>query len=72
MVKKSNKELGFYWAIYTCINCGTKMSVKVTFGKGIPIFSSRVSESNKVLGIEESPECEYSGCASWSHGKKDE
>ena len=68
---ETNKELGYYWAEYICLNCKTKMSVKVPYGKSMPIYSNN-EYSIKMRYVESAPECTYCGSRYWSHGKKPE
>lgn len=66
---KTNKENGFYWVEYRCMNCGTVMSVKIPYGESMPIYSDD-EYSIKMGYVKSAPECTYCGRRDWSHGKK--
>lgn len=71
----TNKERGYYTAVYTCINCGYKMEVQVPYGKSMFIFVYEMPKSFRDgvdYGYRISPECEYCGRSRWSHGKRPE
>jgi DNA-directed RNA polymerase subunit RPC12/RpoP len=70
-MNKTNKELGFYFVQYVCMNCSTKTEIKVDFGKPMPYFSTDKNSIEKGYALQ-APECRYCGCLSWSHGKKSE
>ena len=67
MNSTTNKERGYYWVTYTCINCGWKIDKKVDFGKSIPTLTT--DKKSIEAGRDEAPECSRCGCFDWSYGK---
>jgi len=66
----TNKQRGFYYAIYTCLNCGKTMEREIKFGSSIPVLSANIADNTIMKQyLTPAPECEFCGCYHWSHGK---
>lgn len=66
-----NKDRGYYYVTYTCLNCQNKISRQIQFGTPIPTMVTDFEKQPEKFRSYHlpAPECDVCGCNYWSHGK---